>query len=366
VSSLTIDWRNQFGPINSISDVPDDQGGRVYVQVTRSGYDFAIESSLPVTQYGVYRRVDSIPAARSESIGSTDSKGLMAAEDPVSLPGAVSTWVNGTQYVQASAVSAAATFPPGTWAHVATVPATQADTYLVEVPTAADSSTSGTNYSVFVVTTHTTTPSVWFISVPDSGYSVDNIAPGMPQNISASYQATVVILDWDDAPEEDFQFYRIYRDTEPTFLPSVSNLLVETAASDYADVTATPWSFFYKVASVDHGGNESYAGAPDVVTDAEPRRMPMRFALHDAVPNPFNPLTTLSFSLPSGGHVQLVIYDVAGRLVRSLLNETRPPGRHDVAWEGLDNRGNPVSSGVYLYRLEVLGFVETKRMVLMK
>jgi len=94
--------------------------------------------------------------------------------------------------------------------------------------------------------------------------------------------------------------------------------------------------------------------------------MPTHFALHDAVPNPFNPQTRLSFSLPRSCHVRLTIYDVRGRLVTTLRDTDYGPGRHDVVWTGLNASGRPVASGVYLYRIEAGRFSETKRMVLIK
>jgi hypothetical protein len=83
-------------------------------------------------------------------------------------------------------------------------------------------------------------------------------------------------------------------------------------------------------------------------------------------PNPFNPTTTISFSQKARGHVQLNVYDVAGRLVRELTNETRTAGAHTVTWDGRDGKGSAVASGVYFYRLTSPGFSQTKKMVLLK
>jgi hypothetical protein len=104
----------------------------------------------------------------------------------------------------------------------------------------------------------------------------------------------------------------------------------------------------------------------DRITDARGPALPTDFALNEAVPNPFNPQTTLSFALPVASHVKLTIYDVSGRLVATLLDEDRGPGVWDVVWEGRDDRAQRVSSGVYFYRIEAGDFVETKRMVLLK
>ena len=82
-----------------------------------------------------------------------------------------------------------------------------------------------------------------------------------------------------------------------------------------------------------------------------------------AHPNPFHPRTTLTFAVPRPGHVRLSVYDVEGRLVRTLVNESRPAGRQSVSWEGRDDSGHSVASGVYLYRMEAGDFVATRRMV---
>lgn len=97
-----------------------------------------------------------------------------------------------------------------------------------------------------------------------------------------------------------------------------------------------------------------------------PQDRPAATFLHEATPNPFNPTTTLSFSLASPGLARLSIYDVNGRLVRTLLDDHFSAGERSVIWEGLDDQGNRVASGVYFYRLNTEHFVESKRMVLLK
>ncbi len=84
-------------------------------------------------------------------------------------------------------------------------------------------------------------------------------------------------------------------------------------------------------------------------------------------PNPFNPTTTISYSLASAGRVTLRIYDVAGRLVRTLVDDDHAPaGSREATWDGRDNSGATVASGVYFYRLEAGSFVSTKKMLLLK
>jgi hypothetical protein len=89
-------------------------------------------------------------------------------------------------------------------------------------------------------------------------------------------------------------------------------------------------------------------------------------SLSVARPNPFNPSTTIGYTLPRGGDTELVVYDIEGRRVRTLVRGFVPAGDHGVVWDGRDDSGNGVASGVYLYRLRVGGLVETRKMVLVK
>jgi len=91
-----------------------------------------------------------------------------------------------------------------------------------------------------------------------------------------------------------------------------------------------------------------------------------RFFLHQNYPNPFNPTTNISFSLPGETQANLSIYNIEGRLVRTLVNGTVEGGPHSVVWDGKDAQGNPVSTGVYLYRLSAGGNVMTRKMILLK
>jgi hypothetical protein len=93
---------------------------------------------------------------------------------------------------------------------------------------------------------------------------------------------------------------------------------------------------------------------------------PTETRLHPGVPNPFNPTTTLQFELASSGHVRLKIFDVAGRLVRSLVDAPLPAGSHIVRWSGDDDRGRHTASGVYFCRLDAGGIMETRTLVLVE
>jgi len=95
---------------------------------------------------------------------------------------------------------------------------------------------------------------------------------------------------------------------------------------------------------------------------------PGAVALKQNAPNPFNPVTTIVFSLPQGApvRVRLSIYDLRGRRLRTLLDEIREPGEHAVFWDGKDRQGRDLPNGVYLYRLEAAERIITRKMVLLK
>jgi len=103
---------------------------------------------------------------------------------------------------------------------------------------------------------------------------------------------------------------------------------------------------------------EAVVGADDV--------LPAHFAIHQNHPNPFNSATVIPFELPHEAVVQLTIYDVLGRSLRQLLSQPLSGGYHRVIWDGLDDRGRAVSSGLYFYRFAADGFAQSGRMLLLQ
>lgn len=94
--------------------------------------------------------------------------------------------------------------------------------------------------------------------------------------------------------------------------------------------------------------------------------IPNTFALHTAFPNPFNPITHIRYDLPEAGLVDLRVYDLAGREVRTLAKGFEQAGEKSVVWNAKDNHGRSVSAGVYIYRLETKGQFESQKMILLK
>jgi hypothetical protein len=93
---------------------------------------------------------------------------------------------------------------------------------------------------------------------------------------------------------------------------------------------------------------------------------PARLVLEQNIPNPFNPVTTIRFALPSASRVTLAVYDVKGRCIATLVDGRLPAGERRVEWNARDSRGNPVSSGVYFYRIQTNGKTMSRKMVLLR
>jgi subtilisin-like proprotein convertase family protein len=94
--------------------------------------------------------------------------------------------------------------------------------------------------------------------------------------------------------------------------------------------------------------------------------VPSEYVLRGVSPNPFNPVTTIAYGLPEEGRVALRVYNVAGKLVRVLVDGEREAGHHAAVWDGRDDQGEAVASGVYFCRMEAEAFEEVAKMVLLK
>ncbi|MCK4312625.1 MAG: T9SS type A sorting domain-containing protein, partial [Candidatus Cloacimonetes bacterium] len=133
-------------------------------------------------------------------------------------------------------------------------------------------------------------------------------------------------------------------------------------------------TFFYIVLVVDDGiyNNLRINSEPDTVVievlnilGAE-HLIPTVTELRNNYPNPFNPETTIEYSLKEPGNISLEIYNIRGQKVRTLVNEFREVGYHSVIWNGKDSNGKPVSSGLYFYRMKMTDYSQLRKMLLLK
>jgi hypothetical protein len=251
------------------------------------------------------------------------------------------------------------------------LPNHEMEAYNLVLPTLVDSSAMVSDpleyMTAFMVTGH------WdmygFIDgEPAAGYSVDNIHPGIPGPLtllSASDQG--VEIGWEMSMDDDFQYFEVYRATNPDFTNANVYATVEPNFSDQ-DVTIGQ-TYFYAVSAVDANGNMSETTnvvSTSIVSVDDLEMIPAAYGLSQNYPNPFNPTTTIQFALPEASEVSLVIYNLLGQKVRTLVNGYVPAGYINTSWDGLDQNGKEIGSGTYIYRLQTADQTFSKKMVLMK
>ncbi len=174
-------------------------------------------------------------------------------------------------------------------------------------------------------------------------------------------------LSW-DADSALADGYNVYRRVPGLPAVRLNDALLDVRAGGVRFVDpgvglAAGQTVYYSFALV-RGGVE--IGFSEEVMVAFASGVPGVFALRGNYPNPFNPSTTIRFDLPKAGHVRLDIYDVAGRLVRTLIDGNRTASAQAEIWDGTDNGGRAVSSGVYYYRVRTETSSATAKMLLLK
>jgi hypothetical protein len=104
----------------------------------------------------------------------------------------------------------------------------------------------------------------------------------------------------------------------------------------------------------------------DVRDETGSRERPSKFALFQNRPNPFNQTTKIEFTVAKPGFVSLIVYDILGREVKTIASEQLTPGHKSAVWDGRDEQGREVASGIYFYRLRAADLTETRKMLLLK
>jgi hypothetical protein len=306
--------------ISSITDVPNDQGRAVEIEFLRSTND-AEGSGTPILAYEVYRRDGIYGTAAWAAPGNT-----VAAEG---------------------------------WTYVGSSPAHGDFTYSMIATTVADSTLSMGGYnSTFFVRAATGTPTVYFDSAPDSGYSLDNLAPEAPLGLAINAGA----LSWAQSEATDFDYFAVYGANVDDFGAAA---VIDYTTAPTLDVSGSPYAYYY-VTATDVSGNEGDAASLGTATGVGKR--PGRYVLSVSnYPNPFNPATTVRYTVPTAGPVSIAVFDARGVRVATLVDgKTHAPGAYRLEWGGFSEAGTRVSSGVYFARIEHGGAVRSRKMILLK
>jgi len=203
--------------------------------------------------------------------------------------------------------------------------------------------------------------------------------PVQLSSFTAHFRDGQVLLRWTTESEMDNLGFHIYRALEEEGeYDRITADLIEGAGTasnqqtyTFTDPNVTPGiTYWYKLEDVAFDGTRMMHGAISVRPQIQGEvvvAVPDAYALSPCYPNPFNPSTSVRYQLPEPGEVRLAIYDVLGQEVRVLVSERQPAGWYRVSWDGRDEAGQPVSSGVYLYRLEAgADFVRTHKALLLR
>lgn len=331
--------------LTSVKDLPNDEGGLVRVSWLASPVD-TDPAMRAVTDYLVFRSATSSTASAKRASG-----GLRGAADLHRL--AIGDVLERTIGVQTEY-----------WELVGTHPALHLPAYSLGVPTPGDSIAGSNPWSAFMVMARDGSVR-WWTSEPESGYSVDNLAPATPAPFTGSFQGGTTYLSWGASGAADLAAYRIHRGASPSFEPSPANLVGTTTERTWTDAAGIPAA--YKLVAVDVHGNASAPATlvPDGVLDA-PAAAVVRTGLRGVSPGPLvaGRAAHIAFGLAREGHVRLELFDVAGRRVTMLLDESRPAGEHRLAWNGRGEDGTRLRGGVFLLRFEADRTIEHRRVVI--
>jgi len=170
--------------------------------------------------------------------------------------------------------------------------------------------------------------------------------------------------------------YRVYRNTSSSASGATALGSWQTSIF-YDDISATPGRTYYywiKAAESSTGSNASdfssydtgYIKSPSSLLIPEEIEKIEKFTLNDNYPNPFNSSTEIRFYVPISSRINLSIYNLTGNLIKKILDFNLPKGVHQITWDGTDNNGNYISSGLYIYRLSTANISLQKKLLFIK
>ncbi len=347
-------WAQRFEPddswgflgamLDSAADVPDDQGGFVNLAWYASRLD--VFPNNDISNYTLWRSLIGDKADRAATVIHDPSDWSPDLAGPVVLSSGEKGYF---------------------WELIDTVTPYGIGGYGRIVATPYDSVSVTSPPIHYMVITHTDLAETFWLSAPLNSLSVDNLAPEAPKGLTgeAIYTPEGLGISWFTNPEDDISHYVLYRGATPNFVPDSGNLVATLDDTLFFDDLWADGDYF-RLTAVDVHGNEgpSTLLSPDSLTDigVAPR------ALHMAqnAPNPFNPSTKIVFALSRSERVELTVYDVSGRLVRTLIDGALPAGEHASTWDGRNASGRPSASGAYFAVLRAGGDSRTRKMTLVK
>lgn len=181
------------------------------------------------------------------------------------------------------------------------------------------------------------------------------------------YETDAVVIHWETSSEVDHLGFNIYRDLRDEFDRSRALKLNKELIQG-----SSPYQFFdqsvdrittycYWLEDVSLNGTRTLHGP---ISANLANGVPYVYELRQNYPNPFNPSTNIKFSIPQTEFVEIMIYNVLGQLVKTLVNQKLLPGFHQVVWDGKNDQGMKVSTGIYLLKMKCQDFIQTRKMMI--
>jgi hypothetical protein len=178
----------------------------------------------------------------------------------------------------------------------------------------------------------------------------------------ASVNQNKVQLNWETATELNNNGFEVQRKLENSdwitisFVQGKGTTTEPTSYSYFDDVSEfISNKIYYRLKQIDYNGNYEFSDEVEVIT------LPLDYSLSQNYPNPFNPVTKIKYEVPENTNVTLEVFDVLGRLIKTLVNENKSAGRYEVEFNASE-----LSSGLYFYKISAGGFEQTRKMLLLK
>lgn len=273
------------------NDVPNDQGRFIHLCWSASLLDVP-GSHEPIVGYSIWRKVAASEICKSQNIH----------DIPVIISEQLLTKNNSDKWDYIDVVT----------------PIPEFETYYYVAPTLGDSSPVGIYYSTFMIIAHTSNISTYYKSAPDSGYSIDNIAPLAPQNLQTkNMNGNNVELSWTLNTEPDFKHYVIYRATSIDFVLNNESFYQYTVDTTFTDQLAPGINYYYKISACDWNGNESITANSTgiVVGIVEFNEKQTTFIQNYS--NPFSSYLTISINQMTKGAVEIQLLNINGQCVKT-------------------------------------------------
>lgn len=188
-----------------------------------------------------------------------------------------------------------------------------------------------------------------------------------PYHLSATLdQSREIILKWQDSVSTLTE-YKIERKSLPDTNFTVIDSIKATQTFYIDKMVNIGIVYEYRIKGVSDLSESDYSNEVSIsTTGIKNESVPYAYELMQNYPNPFNPQTIITYQLPSISKVRIIVFDMLGREVKTLVDDEKPAGKYQIIWNATDNYGKKVTSGVYIYSLKTNGYSQTRKMILMK